>query len=376
MSLSPRKRNDSSHCMRGVDTKHKLRGSISTESYYSAALFFFFILFLSYLIPESTQAQEAGQVPQSKPTRFEYSTQSMGSNLAFIVYAASDEQATRAITASLERLDDLSRPLNNYNSTSEVSTLSSLTANERVRLSPPLADVLTESKRWLELSQGKFDVASGRLMAAWRVARKSKSLPSETELLTAREKCGWQYVDLHVDQEGGSSISFRQSGIVLDVAGIATGYLLDRMMSVLVENGIQSALIDAGGDILVSDPPPGKDGWSIDVAGISKKSAPLLRLSLRNCAVTTSGDLNQFIEIDGRRYSHLIDPTRAVPVEGRQSVTVVAKRAVDADAGATALAILGADATQNQWPSLPLDQAIFITQPDDSEFPTYRKLLR
>ena len=247
---------------------------------------------------------------------------------------------------------------------------------KRVKLSSPLADVLIESKRWLDQSHGKFDVTSGRLMAAWRTARKSKSLPSATELLTAREKCGWKYVDLQVGHGGGASISFRQSGIVLDVAGIATGYLLDRMMSVLVENGIHSALIDAGGDILVSDPPPGKDGWSIDVAGISKKSAPLLRLSLRNCAVTTSGDLNQFVEIDGRRFSHLIDPTRGIPVEGRQSVTVVAKQAVDADAGATALAILGADASQNQWPFLPLDQAIFITQPDDSEFPVYRKLLR
>lgn len=376
MHLILRKRNESSHFTRRFEREYNFRVGAPWATYNGTASFFLFILLLTSLNLETTRAQDVGQVSLSKLIRFEYSTQSMGSNLDFVVYAASEEQATRAITASLERLDDLSRPVNNYNSTSEVSALSSLPANERVTLSPTLADVLAESKRWLDLSRGKFDVASGRLMAIWRVARKSKSLPSATELLTAREKCGWKYVDLQIGQEGGSSISFQQSGIVLDVAGIATGYLLDRMMSILVENGIHSALIDAGGDILVSDPPPGKDGWSIDIAGISKKSAPLLRLSLRNCAVTTSGDLNQFVEIDGRRYSHLIDPTRGVPVEGRQSVTVVAKRAVDADAGATALAILGADASQNQWPFLPLDQAIFITQPDDSEIPTYRKLLR
>jgi len=148
------------------------------------------------------------------------------------------------------------------------------------------------------------------------------------------------------------------------------------MMEGLVANGIQSALIDAGGDVLVSDPPPKRNGWSINVAGISKKAPPLLRLTLRNCAVTTSGDLYQSAEIEGRRYSHLFDPTRGTPVEGRQSVTVIAKHAIDADAGATALAILGADASYDHWPSLPLDQAIFITQQHDSEFPTYRKIDR
>jgi thiamine biosynthesis lipoprotein len=308
--------------------------------------------------------------------RFEYSTPSMGSNLDIVVYASSEDQATQAITASMQKLEDLSPPLNNYDPASEVSMLATQRANERVRLSKPLASVLKESKRWMELSRGRFDVTSGQLMATWRTARKSKSLPREADIAAARAKSGWGNVDFKDSDDLGPSIAFRQSGIVLDVAGIATGYLLDRMMEVLVAHGVQSALIDAGGDILVSEAPPGKSGWSIDVAGISKTAPPLLRLTLRNCAVTTSGDLYQFVEIEGRRYSHLIDPTRGMPVEGRQSVTVVAKRAIDADAGATSLAIMGADASLDHWSFLPLDQAIFITQSDNSEFPIYRKLGR
>lgn len=315
-------------------------------------------------------AQEATQ------KRFEYSAPSMGSNLDIVVYAASEEHATKAITASLKKLEDLSAPLNNYDPTSEVSKLASLPANERVALSQPLANVLIESKRWMELSHGRFDITNGRLIATWRAARKKKSLPTETEIIAARSMSGWGNVEFRVDKDVGPTIAFRQSGTVLDVAGIATGYLLDRMMEGLVANGIQSALIDAGGDVLVSDPPPERNGWSINVAGISKKAPPLLRLTLRNCAVTTSGDLYQSAEIDGRRYSHLFDPTRGTPVEGRQSVTVIAKHAIDADAGATALAILGADASYDHWPSLPLDQAIFITQQHDSEFPNYRKIDR
>lgn len=308
--------------------------------------------------------------------RFEYATPSMGSNLDIVVYASSEEQATQAIMASLKKLEELSAPLNNYNPTSEVSKLASLPANERVTLSQPLSSVLIESKRWMELSHGRFDITNGRLIATWRAARKRKSLPTELEMTEARSMSGWSNVDFRTKDDGGPAIAFYQSGIMLDVAGIATGYLLDRMMEVLVANGIQSALIDAGGDVLVSDPPPGRDGWSIDVAGISKKAPPLLRLSLRNCAVTTSGDLYQFVEIEGRRYSHLIDPTRGRAVEGRQSVTVIAKNAIDADAGATALAILGANASYDFWAALPIDRAIFITHPDDSEFPVYRSLSR
>lgn len=300
----------------------------------------------------------------------------MGSNLDMVVYASSEEHATQAITASLKKLEDLSAPINNYHPSSEVSKLASLLVDERLTLSRPLSHVLMESKRWMELSRGRFDITNGRLIATWRAARKRKSLPLEAELMEAKSMSGWDNVDFRVDGDGRPTVALRKAGIVLDVAGIATGYLLDRMMEVLVSEGIQSALIDAGGDVLVSDPPPGRDGWSIDVAGISKKAPPLLRLSLRNCAVTTSGDLYQFVEIEGRRYSHLIDPTRGMPVEGRQSVTVIAKSAIDADAGATALAILGADASRDHWDSLPIDQAIFITQPDDSEFPIYRSLSR
>jgi thiamine biosynthesis lipoprotein len=334
------------------------------------ALVVFFVLSFGYWASATSLAQDATL------QRFEYSTPSMGSNLDVVVYASSEQQATQAITASLKKLKDLSSPLNNYDPASEVSKLATLRVDEQVRLSEPFANVLAESQRWMELSRGRFDVTNGQLIATWRAARKNKSLPSEADIAAARAKSGWLNVDFKNDRKLGPSIAFRQSGIVLDVAGIATGFLLDRMMEVLVSHGIQSALIDAGGDILVSKAPPDRSGWSIDVAGISKNAPPLLRLTLRNCAVTTSGDLYQFAEIEGRRYSHLIDPTVGMPVEGRQSVTVVAKRAIDADAGATALAIMGADALLDHWSLLPLDQAIFVTQSDNSEFPIYRKFGR
>jgi thiamine biosynthesis lipoprotein len=155
-------------------------------------------------------------------------------------------------------------------------------------------------------------------------------------------------------------VSLKSSGMRLDVSGLATGYIIDRMFEAMVATGTESILINAGGDIRVGKAPPGRDGWRVDVAGLGL-NAPLFSTYLvSNCAVTTSGDLYQYVEIDGRRFSHFIDPFSGSPIERRQSVTAFAATALDADAGATALAVMGMELGAEQFPKLPLGKAIFM----------------
>ena len=113
-------------------------------------------------------------------------------------------------------------------------------------------------------------------------------------------------------------------------------------------------------DIRLGSPPPETQGWTIEIAGIGKNSPPLCKRLLHSCAITTSGDLNQFIEIDGRRYSHLIDPITGIPLERRQSATVIAATAIDADAGATALCLLGMENASQQFDAMPLTEAYLM----------------
>lgn len=315
---------------------------------------------------------------QETLNRYEFSMPSMGTQLDFIVYASSKDAAALAIDTSVFVLEQESIPINNYTIDSEVSKLGNSKVGEFRSLSPILGKVLGESLQWHEASVGAFDVTAGTLTQLWRGARKKKALPSSQELRLALENSGWSNVRFEKNLETGAlrSVSFLKSGMFIDVGGIATGYLLDRMMETLREKGIQHALINAGGDILVSQPPPGKPGWTIDIAGISKSSPPLFRLELVDAAVTTSGDLYQFAEIDGRRYSHLISPTTGVPVEVRQSVTVVAKRAIDADAGATALAVLGPVEAYSRFSLLPIEQAVFLTLESEDQPPSMRTLGR
>jgi thiamine biosynthesis lipoprotein len=137
----------------------------------------------------------------------------------------------------------------------------------------------------------------------------------------------------------------KKPGMQIDLGGIAKGYAADEAHAVLKKHGITRALVAAGGDVTVSDPPPGKEGWEIGIAPIEPKpDAPVPTFLLANGSVSTSGDLNQFTVIDDTRYSHIVDPKTGIGLVGRMSVTVVAPDGITADSLATAISILGPEA--------------------------------
>ena len=120
------------------------------------------------------------------------------------------------------------------------------------------------------------------------------------------------------------------------------GYAADRVLAVLAARGIASAMVDASGDVAVSAAPPGTDGWRIELASMPG-DVPHEMVLLHDAAITTSGDARQFIEIDGRRFSHIVDPTTGLGVAGPAAVTVIAPDCTTADAVATAASVLGHD---------------------------------
>ncbi len=308
-------------------------------------------------------AQDASQ----RLSRFEYTRPIMGTELKVILYAQDESHAAFAINAILDELEERSLPINNYKPNSEVSKLASLEPGKQQILSVELGELLQESKRWHELSHGAFDVTSGVTLELWNKTRKQKILPTNKETTTALDLSGWHHITLISDDDSRYTISFDKAGLKINVSGIATGYLIDRAMEVLRKQGITSALIDIGGDVIVSNPPPGSSGWKIDVAGLNKSDETQSRIVISNQAVTTSGDLNQFTEIDGIRYSHLIDPTTGTPIPMRISATVIAKRAIDADAAATAIAVLGIQKATPILDSLPIDSVLVLEQEPDRE---------
>ena len=157
-------------------------------------------------------------------------------------------------------------------------------------------------------------------------------------------------------------------GMQLDLGGIAKGYAADEALKVLRDKfGIKRALVAASGDIACGDPPPGADGWTVEIAPIAKSQKPRA-LTLANAAVSTSGDLEQFVEIKGVRYSHVLDPKTGLGLTGRRSVTVIAPNGITADSMTKAVSVLPPEQALNLVEDTP-GAAAYIVILDKDEKP-------
>jgi thiamine biosynthesis lipoprotein len=195
---------------------------------------------------------------------------------------------------------------------------------------------LKESQRLAQATDGAFDITVGPLVQLWRTARNTKQLPSPQDIETAKSLVGYQKIQLN---EADQTVKLPTPGMKLDLGGIAKGYAGDHAIQVLKDHGIASALYEAGGDIVVSNPPPDMQGWRVALQHSGDKMPS--ELTIANCAVSTSGDTEQFVEISGKRYSHVVDPKTGVGLTNRSMATVQAPQGIHTDALSTALTIIG-----------------------------------
>ena len=208
-------------------------------------------------------------------------------------------------------------------------------------VSPDLLEVIQAAQTLSFKTDGAFDVTVGPLVKLWRIARRRKQLPDPERLKKALESVGYQNIQLDASSK---SLSFKREQMRIDLGAIAKGFAADEAINVLKKHGINSALVDAGGDLVASTPPPGKEHWSIEMEQlqpINKVDGPVPVLKLANNAVATSGDLYQFIEVEGKRYSHIVDPRTGLGLTRPSSVTVIAPTGMQADSLASAISVMG-----------------------------------
>jgi len=265
----------------------------------------------------------------------------MGAPWTITVHAASQAAGSEAIAAAFAEIERLERILSDYDPASELSRLSAAAPTpEPVPVGADLWVLLVRAEGVREVTAGAFDIAVGPLTSLWRQARRSGRLPRPDKLAAAKAAVGAGTVELLPETQ---SVRLPKPGTRLDPGGIGMGYAADEALRVLAAHGIRSAMIDASGDVLVSAAPPGSDGWRIAVAPL-RPGGQGDTLVLVHAAVTTSGDAYQAVEIDGVRYSHIVDPRTGLGVTGPTTVSVVAPDATTADALATAASVLGPEA--------------------------------
>jgi thiamine biosynthesis lipoprotein len=290
--------------------------------------------------------------------RFEFKQPHMGTLFTITLYARGELAARVGADAAFARIATLDRMMTDYDPESELMQLSRKPVGEPVRVSDELFDILQKSQRIAELSDGAFDVTIGPVVRQWRRARRTGTLPAPETLARVREAVGWRRLKL---DPANQTVTLTVPDMQLDLGGIAKGYAADQALAVLRSHGLPRALVAASGDIAVGDPPPGKQNWRVAVGQLDDKDGkPARILFLNNAAVSTSGDAEQFVEIGGSRYSHIVDPRTGVGLTERVQVTVIGRRATDTDAYATATSVLGVERGVALLESQPDLEGIFI----------------
>jgi thiamine biosynthesis lipoprotein len=280
-------------------------------------------------------------------TRFEFVESHMATPCEIKLYAPTEEAASLAAKEAYAEIAAIDDSMNDYRPESEISRLSATAGLDGMVVSQRLYDVLEASLRYSALSDGAFDITVGPIVQLWRRARRGR-MPEREELAVELARVGWR--KLHLDPATRTA-RLSDPWMALDVGGIAKGYACDRALAILKRRGLTRALVNTGGGMAFGDPPPGKIGWSIQLADTEDV------LLLANCGVATSGDWERFVVIEGRRYSHIVDPKTGLGLTNRALVTVVAPTGIAADALTKCVMIPGVERGMRLVESLPGVQA-------------------
>lgn len=281
--------------------------------------------------------------------RFEYVQLRMGVQVRLVLYAPDEDSALAAARAAFARVGQIDAAASDWRPDSELSRLCAQAGRGPVRISDDLYALLEAAQRISQASDGAFDVTIGPLVALWREARRTGRLPDEQRIADARRLVGWRNVRL---DPAARTAELLMPGMKLDLGGIAKGYAGDCAIAVLKQHGMASAMCEAGGDVVVSAAPPGRDGWNVQTMGrTGRDDGPVVTIS--NCAIAMSGDTEQFVVMDGRRYSHVVDPRTGVGLTGRVMTVIIAPDGATADALATAASVLDERAAQRMVAAFP-----------------------
>lgn len=270
--------------------------------------------------------------------KFHFVQTKMGSPFNLIIVTADSLKAQQLSNNCFTLIDSFSHIYSDYDSSSELSKLSINADNGFQTCSPALWDLLLISRQAYEKSLHSFDISIGPLSSLWRLKRKRRLFPDSATIIATKENVGLGKL---LWNDSLHQILIPNKNMRLDLGGIAKGYIAQKVIDYLHQNGIDAALADAGGDISMGKAAPGNLGWLVGV-NVPETTDELMnrKLLLSNCSVATSGDAYQYIEHDGFKYSHIIDPRTGYGVSYQRNVTVIAKDGATADWLATACSIL------------------------------------
>lgn len=307
--------------------------------FYTKRIFFLTSLLGLLAPPSFGQATSAStNSPAERVEGYEFAFPALGTVVHLKAFSADKAVVEKAFLEAEKTTRRIESILTDYDSESETRRLTAAALAAPTRVSDDLWQVLHASERWFARSDGAFDSSLGTLTRLWRQSRRSQQLPSQGEIDAARKNSGWRHVELDPSMQ---TVKLKREGIQFDFGAIGKGYIVDRIFDGLIEHGVPVCLVNISGNMRCGEAPPRRDGWRIAISPLEKDQQPLRQIALTNSAIATSGDLWQYVVVDGVRRSHILDPRTGLGVPGPIAATAIAETAMDADALATAACVKG-----------------------------------
>jgi thiamine biosynthesis lipoprotein len=303
-------------------------------------------------------------IVKKRPVELESSYRLVMGTFARVVVVAKDAKtAQKCIEAAFAEIDNVDNLMSDYKNDSEIGIVNTNAAEKPIQVGEATFEVLQRSVEFSKLTDGAFDITVGPLVDLFRAAKETNIAPSREQIDNAKSKVGYEKLVLDPNKR---TAKFTAEGMRLDLGGIAKGYGIDKAIEAMQKNGAIGAMVDIGGDVrCFGIPAKGRDHWLV---GLQDPNLPadtpgldiVLKLKINDGAVATSGDYQQFVIIDGKEYSHIIDRRTGTSSEGLSSVTIITDNATDADALATAVSVMGAEKGLALIEKLPETEAILI----------------
>jgi thiamine biosynthesis lipoprotein len=313
---------------------------------------------LSFVVVSLAVASEQDGVLPQHLYRHEATRLSMACVYAIEAYGPDVEALPRAVEDALDEVDRIDRLMSHYKPASPLSRVNREAARHPVTIEPELFDFIADALRYHRDSDGAFDITVGPLMRAWGFFRGEGRMPSQEEVAAARRHVGAEHVILN---ETAKSIGFDDSGVELDLGGIAKGYAVDRVVRLLRARRVSAALISAGGSTIYAlGSPPGRDGWDVMIQDPLDPTKIARTVRLKDRALSVAGNSEKSFEWDGVRYSHIMDPRTGKPVQGMLSVAVLASSGTAGDALDDAFFVLGPARSRKYLKQQPGTEVFFF----------------
>lgn len=284
----------------------------------------------------------------------------MGSSFEITVVAEDEDFAKESLAIAKKEIIRIENLISSWDQKSETSRINRNAGIAAVEVSKELFDLIFRAQQISKLSSGAFDLTFAAIDKLWNFDGKESEMPNPDTLKASVFNIGYQLIEL---DEESLTVFLPKKGMKIGFGAIGKGYAADRAKQLLVERGVLGGIINASGDMNTWGTKPDGSSWTIGIVNPMNNKKVFSWFSLEHNAVVTSGDYEKFTQINGRRYSHIIDPRTGIPSQGIVSCTVFAGKAELADAIATAIFVMGVESGLFLIDQLPNIEAILI---DDS----------